>query len=219
MRVNKRVIARRKAQLVRIGTAMTFIAIGIIIAALIAVTASGGDAADAVDGVVMAAPDLQIEPQALTYTEPITPHPMLRLDETPNLLEPNPEDVEMLAKLLYGEARGVESETEQAAVVWCVLNRVDATGYACGGNIEQTVTFKNQFTGYDPDNPVEPELAKLAKDVLTRWYAEKAGYTNVGRVLPKKYLYFMGDGHHNHFTTEYKGDDCWDWELDSPYLT
>lgn len=35
-------------------------------------------------------------------------------------------EVEMLARLIWGEARGVASDTEKAAVVWCVLNRVDA---------------------------------------------------------------------------------------------
>jgi hypothetical protein len=33
------------------------------------------------------------------------------------------EEVEMLAQLVYAEARGVGSKAEQAAVVWCVLNR------------------------------------------------------------------------------------------------
>lgn len=32
-------------------------------------------------------------------------------------------EVEALAKMLYGEARGVTSKTEQAACVWVVLNR------------------------------------------------------------------------------------------------
>ena len=34
------------------------------------------------------------------------------------------EEAEYIAKALYGEARGC-STTEQAAVVWCILNRVD----------------------------------------------------------------------------------------------
>lgn len=38
---------------------------------------------------------------------------------------PNAAEVEALAKLIYGEAGIVPSTTEQAAVVWCVLNRVD----------------------------------------------------------------------------------------------
>lgn len=38
---------------------------------------------------------------------------------------PNAAEIEALAKLIYGEAGIVPSTTEQAAVVWCVLNRVD----------------------------------------------------------------------------------------------
>ena len=38
---------------------------------------------------------------------------------------PDTAEVEALAKMLYGEARGIASDTEKAACVWCVLNRVD----------------------------------------------------------------------------------------------
>ena len=40
-------------------------------------------------------------------------------------------DAEMLARVMWGEARGLP-EMEQAAVAWCVLNRVDAEGYGMG---------------------------------------------------------------------------------------
>ena len=43
---------------------------------------------------------------------------------------PNAAEVEALAKLIYGEAGIVPSTTEQAAVVWCVLNRVDISDNA-----------------------------------------------------------------------------------------
>lgn len=35
-------------------------------------------------------------------------------------------DLELIAQTVWAEARGVESRAEQAAVVWCILNRVDA---------------------------------------------------------------------------------------------
>ena len=38
---------------------------------------------------------------------------------------PDAAEVEALTKMLYGEARGVASDIEKAACVWCVLNRVD----------------------------------------------------------------------------------------------
>ena len=121
----------------------------------------------------------------------------------------------MLAKLIWGEARGVESITEKAAVAWCVLNRVDAKGYP--NSIKAVITQPHQFVGYDEDYPVTKEHRLIAKDVLCRWYAEKAGEKDVGRVLPKEYVYFTGDGSRNHFTSEWRSEDTWNWRLASPY--
>ena len=126
----------------------------------------------------------------------------------------NDTDADMLAKLVWGEARGC-SKTEQAAVVWCVLNRVDA-GYA-DGTIRGVITARSQFTGYRKSNPITPTQREIAVDVLTRWYREKNGETDVGRVLPKEYLYFSGDGIRNIFRTQYKGGTRWNWSLPSPY--
>lgn len=123
-------------------------------------------------------------------------------------------NVDILAKLVYGEARGC-STTEQAAVIWCVLNRVDA-GYA-DGTIWGVVTQKGQFTGYRATNPVLTTHRELAIDVLKRWYREKRGVEDVGRVLPKAYKYFSGDGKHNYFRPEYNSPVRWDWSLPSPY--
>lgn len=123
------------------------------------------------------------------------------------------EEVIVLAKMLWGEARGVSSDTEKAACVWCVLNRVDH-GY---GDIITVVTAPHQFVGYREGNPVDDKLITLCIDVLSRWYAEKDGQTEVGRVLPSEYLFFSGDGERNHFRNAYRGGDRWDWSLPSPY--
>lgn len=126
-------------------------------------------------------------------------------------------EVELIAKTVYGEALVTQSDTEMAAVVWCILNRVDADDYGCGHSIEYVVTFNRQFHGYNEDNPVTPHIKELVIDVLDRWMKEKDGQENVGRVLPKEYRYFEGDGLHNHYATEYGGTDYWDWSLESPY--
>ncbi len=115
--------------------------------------------------------------------------------------------------MVWGEARGIPSDTEKAACVWCVLNRVDY-GY---GNIVMVVTAPYQFAGYDIDNPIDDEIKALCEDVLTRWYAEKAGETDVGRVLPSDYMWFTGDGERNYFRNAYEGGQTWDWSLQSPY--
>ena len=123
------------------------------------------------------------------------------------------EEVTALAKMLWGEARGVQSETEQAACVWCVLNRVDQ-GY---GSILAVVTAPSQFVGYRESNPIDEELWLLCEDVLTRWQREKNGEIEVDRVLPPDYLWFSGDGYRNYFRNAYRGGNTWDWEFESPY--
>ncbi len=123
------------------------------------------------------------------------------------------EDVELIAKALYGEAQGVRSRTNQAAVVWCILNRVDY-GY---GTIAEVVKADCAFA-FSESNLVLPDLYDLSLDVLLRWEQEKAGEVYVGRVLPKGYLWMRGDGIINHFRNDYFDHSTeWNWEWGSPY--
>lgn len=117
-----------------------------------------------------------------------------------------------IAKTIYGEARGC-STTEQAAVVWCVLNRADNWGM----DIIEVITAPGQFAGYRASNPVWPELYDLAQDVLARWRRERNGETDVCRVLPQGYMWFSGNGVTNIFRDAYRGGNVWDWSLESPY--
>ena len=128
---------------------------------------------------------------------------------------PDAAEVEALAKMLYGEARGVVSDTEKAACVWCVLNRVDDPRFP--DNVLEVVAAPYQFAGYSADYPVLPELERIAADVLTRYHEEKSGGENVGRVLPAEYCFFTGDGERNYFTAEWQGAETWGWTLSSPY--
>lgn len=134
------------------------------------------------------------------------------------------EDVIVLTKMLYGEARGVSPMTvngktvstkcQQAAVIWTALNRYDA-GYS--DSISKLVKAPLQFVGYRDSNPVDEELMDLVKDVLDRWNCEKHGETDVGRVLPSDYLWFSGDRQHNYFRNKYEGGSRWMWELTDVY--
>ena len=137
------------------------------------------------------------------------------LTPTPDPYIPDEAEVEMLARLIWGEARGVPSDMHKAAVVWCVLNRVDDPRFP--DTVLEVVAAPYQFAGYSADYPVLPELATLAADVLIRYHAERDGGTNVGRVLPVEYLYFTGDGRNNHFTIGWKDAETWDWCLQNPY--
>lgn len=108
-------------------------------------------------------------------------------------------DATIIAKIMYGEARGIKSKTEIACIGWCILNRVDA---GMGKNIQSVALAANQFY-YKAGAPTVSDhgydLVALATDVLDRWSREKAGQTNVGRVLPKQYKWYAGDGSHNWF--------------------
>lgn len=136
----------------------------------------------------------------------------------PEAIDPLKADKEALARMVWGEARGC-STTEQAAVVWCALNRFDSGDpyYANCMTIYDIVTQPAQFAGYDPENPLDPDIMALVEDVLVRWMAEKVCVGDVGRVLPAEYLYFTGDGRVNTFRDQYQGGNTWDWSLDSPY--
>ena len=126
------------------------------------------------------------------------------------------EEIVYLSKTVWGEARGC-SKTEQAAVVWCVLNRVDSALPYMPDAIVDVITQEGQFVGYRESNPVTEDIKSLVIDVLTRWENEKSGENDVGRVLPSNYLYFTGDGKTNTFRTEYIRGEMWNWTLHSPY--
>lgn len=129
-------------------------------------------------------------------------------------------DATIIAKIMYGEARGIKSKTEIACIGWCILNRVDA---GMGKNIQSVALAANQFY-YKAGAPTVSDhgydLVALATDVLDRWSREKAGQTNVGRVLPKQYKWYAGDGSHNWFYPSWpcKRAQRWNFKsVSSPY--
>lgn len=123
------------------------------------------------------------------------------------------QDVLDIARVMYSECRGVPSKTEQACVAWTVLNRVDADGTTIYSAVRKRGAF-----AFNPKAPVWDSLKSLSRDVLDRWSREKDGETNVGRVLPKNYLYFYGKNGHNYFRDNYKKPyNIWNYSLESPY--
>lgn len=123
-------------------------------------------------------------------------------------------EIDMLAQLIYTEARGIPPTSHKAAVAWCVLNRLDSGYY--GSSIEAVIKQPSQFA-WRSNTPVTEEFRSIAKDVVTRWLLEKEGIENVGRVLPNDYYYFNGKGGYNHFRSKYKNASNWNWSLSSPY--
>ena len=129
-------------------------------------------------------------------------------------------DIDMLAKTIYGEG-GNQPIDQQAAIAWCVLNRVDMNIYP--DTIPEVITQYKQFTGYHDYTQYTQSHFDLAKDVIIRRRLEKSGYTNVGRTLPKSCYAFRGDGKHNNFRIPINGKNykdgytIWNWSYTSPY--
>ena len=173
-------------------------ALAFLLACVLLLTGGGGTTEDA------------SEPESIAAPSP-APHEQEAID-------PLEADKLALARMVWGEARGC-STTEQAAVVWCALNRFDSGDpfYADCMTLYDIVTQPAQFYGYDPENPVDPDILALVEDVLVRWMAERYCVGDVGRVLPAEYLYFTGDGRVNTFRDQYQGGNTWDWSLESPY--
>ena len=124
------------------------------------------------------------------------------------------EDVDILCRCVWGEYRGEDTD-QVAAVVWCILNRVDDPRF--DNTIKSVVTAPYQFSGYNPTNPVDPRIQRIVVDVLTRWVAEETVCGSIGRILPEEYVYFHGNGTVNLYRSEYWSRDYWTWELESPY--
>ena len=133
------------------------------------------------------------------------------------LTESDIEALPYIAKVVDGEC-GSGTLTEQAAVIWCILNRVDSDIRYIPDDIISVITQEGQFAGYDAARPVREDLLALGWDVLLRWRLEKIGIENVGRILPKDYCWFHGDGYYNYYRNTFEGNNTiWDWSLKSPY--
>lgn len=124
------------------------------------------------------------------------------------------EEIEMIAKVLYREARGVEDKDQIAAVAWCILNRVDHPNHP--STIKEVIIQPEQFA-WVKDTPVEDWLLELANDVVYRWCLEKEGQKDVGRTLPKGYCFFVGDGKYNHFRQNFNSKQIWNWSYPQQY--
>jgi N-acetylmuramoyl-L-alanine amidase len=75
------------------------------------------------------------------------------------------EDVELIAKTLYGECRG-EDDFGRLAVAQCIVDRRDSVSFDYA-TIRDVVTSRNQFKGYRDENPVWLELADVAERALS----------------------------------------------------
>ena len=111
---------------------------------------------------------------------------------------------ELAGRAIWGEAGGIQDETQRAAVVWCACNRADAWDMEIGDVLNVDALHGLAIRGTVPEQHIE-----LARDVLARWTLESEGWVDVGRVLPERFLYFEGNGVINLFSTQYGGGEYW----------
>lgn len=124
-------------------------------------------------------------------------------------------DAVAMAGTMYAEARGLDKR-EMSMVCWTILNRWDNGRF--GSTLHSVIWAKSQFAHSNrkvADNGAD--LIWLAQDVLTRYWKEKNGEQNVGRTLPKGYLFYYGDGRHNYFRVTNSGKGSYNFGLWNPY--
>lgn len=111
-------------------------------------------------------------------------------------------DIEVLSKMVWGEARGCTAE-EQALCIWTVLNRLADGRF--GDSIEAIVKAPYQFAGYNQANPVTDEIQAVVINALEAWTAGEDAPVLEPYAVDGNYLYFTGgtDGLHNWFRGVY----------------
>lgn len=107
-------------------------------------------------------------------------------------------EVDMLAQMVWGEARGLVAE-EQALTVWCVLNRARDWNLS----IEEVLTAKYQFAGYSESYPVDPDIREMCQSIVDQWEAGEEASTLYPYATSSNYYWFYGDGEHNWFREVY----------------
>lgn len=92
---------------------------------------------------------------------------------------------EEMARVVYGTAL-YNSEEQQRAVMWCIINRCESGLYPTG--VVEVCRQPEQWMGYSEENPVVDKLYDMAVETLDAW--ENGGSRN----LPKDCLWFDWSG-------------------------
>lgn len=104
--------------------------------------------------------------------------------------EPSAEDIEALAKMAWGEARGCGERGIRAAME-CAIQRLHTGEY--GKTLTEVVSAPCQFYGYSTNNPVTQEIKSIAERALI------ADHYGFDMLLPSGYLWFTGRSGENIF--------------------
>lgn len=145
------------------------------------------------------------------------------VNEAYNMIDPY--EAEQLAMLVQLESGGIPNRDEQAAVVWCVLNRVDDETGRFPDTITEVLLQPGQFYSKPLSIQIDTESLELVYDILFRWYMSSVSEghldrseVTLGRTIPYDYLFYYGDGEHNYFRREFLDySDQWDWSYPEVY--
>lgn len=78
-------------------------------------------------------------------------------------------DKEILAKTIYGEARG-ECKDGQIAIACCVLNRFNSGKWYAGKTIADTCQKPYQFSCWNENDPNRVKLENLSYSVYSKYF-------------------------------------------------
>ena len=122
----------------------------------------------------------------------------------------------VLARIINIYAHGVASQTAQAGVGWAVMNSVDASGK--GASVCTVAgNFRYDYNGNITDD-FGRSLLPLARDIIFRWKAGRAGIGSNGRVVPGGYCYVVSTGNNIAITTAPNGGGgIWNFSYRTPY--
>ena len=147
----------------------------------------------------MPEPEPQAEPQAraeLPAPQPEATYQAVTNEPTPAGRTYTESDIDLMAKMVWGEARGCTVE-EQRLVVWTVLQRVDTQRW--GKTIEAVITAKHQFVGYRQGNPINAEIRAMCATEMENWRGGAEPPTHEVYAPTAPYYYFDGRGGNNWF--------------------
>lgn len=106
-------------------------------------------------------------------------------------------EAEACAKVIYGTARE-HSKADQAAVVWCIINRVENAQYP--NTVAEVCAQPSQFMAYSDDNPVVKDFYDVAMEQLQIWHS--GGY----RPITPDYIYLSWTTDEVTLRTTYKNE-------------
>lgn len=145
------------------------------------------------------------EPEVVRVQEEIDPDLDEMLSQYKAEKSEHEENVNAIAKVLYGYRYNSERDLE--GIVWVILNRVDNQAeFKNFSTIQSVVNQQSQWMGYSEDNPVLEDLYEIADDTLYRYE------TGGKRLFGQEYLYFTWSSEYILFRTElYDSKTCRFW--------